>query len=434
MKSKLIILLISSIIIFYGAINIPTPTTANILLSEDWPDITASQPVKELNTLHPSNSTFSATFNTAYATSDLCVTSNCITSNPVLTSSPTQTPEILDNVQNFTSKPTAEPTTELTAKPTIKPTIKPTASPHKHQYAFINVEPSCTTDGKMIYKCNCGKLYFKIIPQIGHHYKCVETKESTVMEVGYTTYQCSRCNNTYTTKLPAVQGAVNTDMCGKSLWLQPLKHEKYYDFMSQVFTLLRQKVTYKDIHKYQIALPDDTNQLITDWFSSAYYYVAYHFSYAINTDKNSNESWIIWADELDYQTLDVISAECTRILKELNITSNTTQKEAIIRINEYLRTTRYYQYDKSKIDGSLYNSIFNEAAVCHNYAIAFQMLCLHAGIECYYYSSKTMTHAWNKVYFSDGTYYWVDPCWNDAKRPNRYLLITTEQLLKDHSL
>ena len=151
MKSKLIILLISSIIIFYSAANIPTPTTANTLLSEDWPDITASQPVKELNTLYPSDSIFSATFNTAYATSDLCVTSNCVTSNPVLKSSPTQTPEILDNVQNFTSEPTA------------KPTIKPTASPHKHQYAFINVEPSCTTDGKMIYKCNCGKSYFKII-------------------------------------------------------------------------------------------------------------------------------------------------------------------------------------------------------------------------------------------------------------------------------
>lgn len=417
MKSKLIIPLISSIIIFCGAINITTSTTANIISSEDWPNITASQPIKELNTLYSSDSTFSATFNTACATSDLCVTSG-----PVLQSSPTQTPEILNNVQNFTSEPTA------------KPTITPTASPHKHQYVVINVKPLCTTDGKIIYQCDCGESYFEIIPQVGHHYKCVETKESTVMEVGYTTYQCSRCNNTYTTKLPAVQGAVNTDMCGKSLWLQPLKHEKYYDFTSQVFTLLRQKVTYKDIHKYPIALPDNTKQLITDWFSSAYYYAAYYCSYTISTDKNSNESWIIWADELDYQTLDVISAECTRILKELNITSDTTQKEAIIRINEYLRTTRYYQYDKSKIDGSLYNSIFNEAAVCHNYALAFQMLCLHAGIECDYYSSKTMVHAWNKVYFSDGTYYWVDPCWNDAKRPNRYLLITTEQLLKDHSL
>lgn len=86
------------------------------------------------------------------------------------------------------------------------------------------------------------------------------------------------------------------------------------------------------------------------------------------------------------------------------------------------------------------------------------MLCLGAGIECHYYPSKTMNHAWNLVYFDDGTSYWVDVCWNDVQYqlPNgtivetsvsngvpsasvkrlreSYLLITTEKLLIDHTL
>ena len=147
-----------------------------------------------------------------------------------------------------------------------------------------------------------------------------------------------------------------------------------------------------------------------------------------------NDELVKWGKETDYDTMDAVSIECQRILQGLNINSNTTQKEAIIRINRYLCENSYYEYDESKRDGYPYASIMNEGKVCHNYALAFQMLCLHAGIECEYYASDTMNHAWNKVYCSDGTYYWVDVCWNDGKDITKYLLLTTEQLLTTHSL
>ena len=138
--------------------------------------------------------------------------------------------------------------------------------------------------------------------------------------------------------------------------------------------------------------------------------------------------------------------------------------DAIYLINNYICESRVYGYGNFQYNtaeyrySSTYYSIFAREANCYNYAIAFQMLCLGCGIECHYYPSQTMNHAWNQVYFDDGNSFWVDTCWNDAqykfsngtivetsvangvpadkvkKYREMYLMITTEQLLKDHTL
>ena len=108
-------------------------------------------------------------------------------------------------------------------------------------------------------------------------------------------------------------------------------------------------------------------------------------------------------------------------------------------------------------NSSVYYAVFAPGANCYSYSMAFQMFCMVAGIECHYYPSQTMNHAWNIVYLGD-MMFWVDVTWNDVKYQlpdgtvveasvenglsaakveklrTSYLLIITEQLLEDHTL
>lgn len=325
-------------------------------------------------------------------------------------------------------KPPATKPTE--PKPTDPPATEP---PHTHQYTSTTTDSTCATEGKIVYKCECGDSYTKSIQKKDHQYTLTKTVESTTSKKGYKEYTCSGCGKTYKEELPLKKGAMETDVCGSSLWLKPMRHGGYYDFAVQIFDLINSQTIYKEAYDKSFPLVDEKIKLV-NWFTDTYRYAAYPYSYTVYETKEGEQHWTVWGDEETFATMAKISTECKRILAEIGVTSGMKQKDAIIKINDYLVRTRYYEYDKSKVDGSPEFSIFNSAAVCHNYSMAFQMLCLHAGIECHYYSSNTMNHAWNKVYFSDGTYAWVDVCWNDSDSPNRYLLITTEQLLKDHSL
>ena len=67
--------------------------------------------------------------------------------------------------------------------------------------------------------------------------------------------------------------------------------------------------------------------------------------------------------------------------------------------------------------------------------MAFQALCLAAGIECEYIEVLEMNHAWNKVTFSDGSHLWVDTTWNDCHMDaERYLLLTDAEMAETHQL
>lgn len=70
--------------------------------------------------------------------------------------------------------------------------------------------------------------------------------------------------------------------------------------------------------------------------------------------------------------------------------------------------------DKSAAGGknqSLYSVLMTEDAVCAGYALTFDAMANALGIDTYTVISKT--HAWNAAAFSDGSYYFVDVCWND---------------------
>ncbi len=365
---------------------------------------------------------------------------------------------------------TKPPATNQTEPPATEPPTTPTEPPHEHKYTSQTTNPTCEKNGQTVYTCSCGYQYSESIPKVGHsytskrveptcdtygmleytctrcnhsytetiamtehQYKLTETVESTTTKNGYKQYTCSGCGKTYKEELPLKKGAMDTDKCGASLIWKPLKHADYVDFMTKAFKCLEDRIVDTRDQSYCVEMPEDEN--FYSWFTNTYRYIAEPFYYTFYRYDDKPDMFLMWGrDESVYTQQDAVYSEAKRIINQLGITSNTSQREAIVKINNYICEQKYYQYDSSKRDGSTYHSMFGDNGVCHNYAVAFQVLCLTAGIECHYYSSSTMNHAWNKVYFSDGSYYWVDVTWNDSETPNRYLLITTEQLLKDHTL
>ena len=377
----------------------------------------------------------------------------------------TTAPSTPETTTPETQTPTEPP---VTTHPNTEPPV--TQQPHTHKYTSQTTQPTCSKEGKTVYICDCGYTYNESIPKVSHNYtstrvepkcdtygkliytctscnysyteniamtehqyKLTDTVESTTTKKGYKQYTCSGCGKTYKDELPLKKGAIDTDKCGESLIWKPLKHAGYVSFMTKAFKCLEDRIVDSRDQSYCVEMPEDAN--FYTWFTDTYRYIAEPFYYTFYRYDDKPDLFLMWGKDASvYTEQDAVYAEAKRVIKQLGITSSTTQREAITKINNYICKQKYYQYDSSKRDGSTYHSVFGDNGVCHNYAVAFQVLCLTAGIECHYYSSSTMNHAWNKVYFSDGSYYWVDVTWNDSDTPNRYLLITTEQLLKDHTL
>lgn len=75
---------------------------------------------------------------------------------------------------------------------------------HTHNYIEVVAEnPTCTTKGKKIYVCSCGKHYDEEINELGHDYgDWTVTKQPTDTEKGIESRVCSRCQDTLTRNIP----------------------------------------------------------------------------------------------------------------------------------------------------------------------------------------------------------------------------------------
>lgn len=121
------------------------------------------------------------------------------------------------------------------------------------------------------------------------------------------------------------------------------------------------------------------------------------------------------------------------IIKKLNINKNTTQKEAVIKINDYLCSIiAYDEHIQSRnIHDSSLGVLKTGKGVCHDYAVSFQYLAQYCGIETGYIYDDVQFHAYNVVKIDSKKYY-LDVCWNDCLHNNKYLLLSKKDILKDH--
>lgn len=345
-------------------------------------------------------------------------------------------------------------------------TDKPaTAEPHVCQYQLASrSEATCTRDGALTYQCGCGKQQVQTVASLGHQYQHTATVESTETKAGYKLYTCERCGHSYKETLPLRKPACRLELCSDSLLGKALPHAQYYDEMTQIMDRYAAKLSRQEsLAAGTISLPSGSRSAFLQQYTEVYRYIAHTLPYTCQ-ESGGEAAFLAWSPAEQYQTLEQCYARVYDILDGLEIDRTTTKWEAVCRINEYVCENRIYAYSSDIQDTELYRrsatyySIFAEKASCHNYAILFQMLCLGAGIECHYYPSKTMNHAWNQVFFNDGSALWVDCCWNDVQYmfPNgtvvetsvengvpaatvkklreMYLLITTKELLQDHTM
>ena len=357
--------------------------------------------------------------------------------------------------------PVTEPVTSDTDEDSESVTSESTEQPvHKHCYvAKKSVKPTCEQNGYTTYVCSGGATYTDTVPSLGHSWQETKRREPTRVLDGFVESVCIRCKTMTSTVLPHLRDIADTDMCGESLIEKPLPHAKDYELMKQVFDLYHAK--------YPLVVVGGANRIpIPQQYAEnpwsileeyAYFREAYSV-YTVVGDATHPSKLIVFYDEARAAKAAESYARAREILAELGINSSVTQKEAIIRINNYLCDMKRYDYDVLngvvRADASTHHSIFDSLGICHNYSIAFQVLCLSAGIECHYFSSPMMNHAWNVVYFSDGSCMHVDVCWNDARVSidgvsyevdydntsadfretlrSRYLLLTPDEMRASH--
>lgn len=76
---------------------------------------------------------------------------------------------------------------------------------HSHNYKEIKrIDPSCTEEGQIEFRCWCGSQLFENIEIIEHNYKEKIIKEPTCTENGEREYTCISCKDSYREEISAI--------------------------------------------------------------------------------------------------------------------------------------------------------------------------------------------------------------------------------------
>lgn len=128
-------------------------------------------------------------------------------------------------------------------------------------------------------------------------------------------------------------------------------------------------------------------------------------------------------------TVEMYKPEIFKLYYEANISAGLYdemgEREAVTAINNWICGHLSYQAQaKNHLE-----AMQGKNANCDAYAQIFEYMCDNAGIECKWVVGMERRHAWNVVNVN-GVYYYIDVCWNDSDRPNRYFL--SETLWENH--
>ena len=145
----------------------------------------------------------------------------------------------------------------------------------------------------------------------------------------------------------------------------------------------------------------------------------------IRIEKTVREGW----DKNEKEIMQAIEAA----IEACGVVDGMTQKEAITRINDYLCQSIFYSDEAGC--RTIRGALIRRRAVCVGYTLAFMYMAHYCGINAVYvhgYTTET-AHAWNGVYFSDGSYYEVDVTMNDTSGEfHTYLLLTPDAMEQLH--
>lgn len=213
---------------------------------------------------------------------------------------------------------------------------------------------------------------------------------------------------------------LDNEYCGESLLGEVMPHDLDAEFTAALLGQYFQGLDSTEIYDENILYPNEKfsgygelHERVAS-MQERYQYLGNTLQYCSRRLGDGPIGFTVYSDA---DALSDYNAACRyvyQILSELKINGSVTKKEAIIRINEWICNNRYYEMDPYKREWSTLHSVKGESGVCYNYTVLFQMLCLGCGIECEYVLSDNGAHCWNKVYSNDGSYWFVDVCWNDG--------------------
>lgn len=121
-----------------------------------------------------------------------------------------------------------------------------------------------------------------------------------------------------------------------------------------------------------------------------------------------------------HDTIMSLSKWADDVIKELEITNQTTMYQACVRINRYL--CDYLTYDHAGHNNDVATAVKSHQCVCLAYAGFFQMLCYKCGIPCYIIIVNEISHAYNYIVFPSGETKYVDVTWNDSTSSLKYFM------------
>jgi transglutaminase-like putative cysteine protease len=112
----------------------------------------------------------------------------------------------------------------------------------------------------------------------------------------------------------------------------------------------------------------------------------------------------IYGPKLTQNELNEVNEAVKQFVGEY-ITSDMTDLDKIITINEYLSLHCIYAEDWSKNRANTaWGALIYHEAQCSGYARATKALCDAVGIPCYYIHADTGSHQWNKVMIGENWY------------------------------
>ncbi|MCQ2082341.1 MAG: hypothetical protein MJZ11_11850 [Lachnospiraceae bacterium] len=184
-----------------------------------------------------------------------------------------------------------------------------------------------------------------------------------------------------------------------------------------------------DAELYAVLYPDVVAAVGTDEAALYYHYAAFGKKEgriaampgvtAESLKAPKKEKWQYTEAEL----IDQVIAAC--------ITPGMNPLDMARAVNKYLcdNTT----YDNTATRYSTFDTLAYGTAICQGYANAFWKIMNKLGVPTDYVSGYANggRHAWNRCNFG-GVYLYTDVTWNDSLHTDKYLLITAEQMERDH--
>lgn len=143
----------------------------------------------------------------------------------------------------------------------------------------------------------------------------------------------------------------------------------------------------------------------------------------IYVEDTVDDGWDVPFQEVSCEELIIDAVEAA------GVEDGMLQVDAIRLINEYL--CKLITYTEGVYARTVYGALYYKRCVCVGHALAFMYMCHYCGIDAVYVHGFTSRnpHAWNGVYFSDGTYLEVDVCYGSVYADyEKYCLITPEEM------